>query len=171
MRMGLKQAILPALLLTVLPTALAHGVTYQTYTNVRFGYRVDYPVPELIPQPEAPNGDGRVFRSADGQAEMRVFGAFLLPELGTWAQLYQQELHKPGLRVTYRLRTPRMFVVSGYEDGGQTIYYTRRHFRDGLQTVLMLHYPRTQRQRYDPITAHVSRSLREVAGLERPLPR
>ncbi len=71
---------LPALLLTVLPAALAHGLSYETYTNVRFGYRVDYPVPELIPQPEAPNGDGRVFRSADGQAEMRVFGACLQPD-------------------------------------------------------------------------------------------
>ena len=52
----LRRALPAALLLALLPAALARGLSYETDTNVRFGDRVDYPVPELIPRPEAPNG-------------------------------------------------------------------------------------------------------------------
>src|SRR3954463_13078505 len=47
--------------------------TWQTYGNVRFGYRICYPANLLHAQPEAANGDGRVFLAADS-AKLTVFG-------------------------------------------------------------------------------------------------
>src|SRR5437588_5064694 len=49
---------------------------YRTYTNARFGYSISYPASVLVPQGESDNGDGQIFRSRDGHAEMRVFGRY-----------------------------------------------------------------------------------------------
>src|SRR5256886_15908404 len=47
---------------------------YKTYANARFKYSISYPADLLIPQGEAENGDGQVFREKSGSVEMRVYG-------------------------------------------------------------------------------------------------
>jgi hypothetical protein len=48
---------------------------YKTYHNDRFGFRIDYPA-ALRPQPEADNGDGRRFVSADGQTTLAAYASY-----------------------------------------------------------------------------------------------
>ena len=46
---------------------------FQTYTNSRYGFRVDYPE-SFIPQQPPENGDGLRFKSQDGKATLVVSG-------------------------------------------------------------------------------------------------
>ena len=39
---------------------------YKTYVNARFKYSISYPADVLIPQGEAENGDGQIFREKYG---------------------------------------------------------------------------------------------------------
>ena len=49
---------------------------YKTYANARFKYSISYPADLLIPQGEAENGDGQVFREKSSSVEMRVYGGY-----------------------------------------------------------------------------------------------
>src|SRR6266540_3897514 len=59
---------------TVLATPQNH---YKTYANARFKYSISYPADLLIPQGEAENGDGQVFKEkSPSSVEMRVYGGY-----------------------------------------------------------------------------------------------
>src|SRR5437667_10189071 len=56
---------------------IASGQTnYETYTNGRFGYMIQYPSNLLKIKPAPFNGDGRAFISNDKKVEMRVWANF-----------------------------------------------------------------------------------------------
>lgn len=128
-------------------------VTYRTYSNARYGYSVAYPVGILIPQGEPDNGDGQVFRSKDGKAEMRVFGSNRLDRsLGDEFKTAQENRN-----VTYKVLKKDMFVVSGTENG--KIFYQKTLVRGDVFKTFMIEYDETARATFDSITARISRSF------------
>ena len=64
---------------------------WKSYTNARFAYAVRYP-PALFPQGEADNGDGQIFLSRDGHAELLVYGSYDASG-DTLDDRYAQEAH------------------------------------------------------------------------------
>lgn len=134
-------------------------VSYRTYTNARFAYSVIYPVGVLIPQGEAPNGDGQVFRSKDGHAEMRVFGGHnALDETLTSAYESAIKGEEPGGRdVSYKLLKRNSFVVSGRQNG--KIFYQKTMLKDDIFKTFMIEYDESEKSVYDPITARIARSF------------
>jgi hypothetical protein len=134
-------------------------VSYRTYTNARFAYSVAYPVGILIPQGEAPNGDGQVFRSKDGHAEMRVFGRHnALDETLTSAYESAIKGEDPGGRdVSYEVLKGSSFVVSGRQNG--KIFYEKTMLKDDIFKTFMIEYDESEKSVYDPITARIARSF------------
>lgn len=138
--------------------------TYDTYCNARFGYCIEYPHGLLLPQPEAPNGDGRIFTDRNGTEILRVFGRINMDADGNPVsltrqfQLDLQEAEKNGDSITYRKLGDTFFVISGYRQGA--IFYRKTIARDDAFAYASMRYPATAKATYDPVSANISRSFR-----------
>lgn len=141
---------------------------YQTYCNARFGYCLEYPS-ILTPQPEAQNGDGRVFNDKTGKERLRVYGT------GNWTfnadgnaislpELYRMELRggrfpsKPARVVTYSVLKKGWFVMSGTV--GNEIFYLNVFAKSDAFCYAMLHYPSEDSATYNPISSKLFKSFR-----------
>jgi hypothetical protein len=134
-------------------------VTYRTYANARFKYSVSYPAGLLIPQGEAPNGDGQVFRARDGLAEMRVFGRYNV-QSETLRSAFNSAVageDPSGRVVTYKLIKGHFYVVSGRRNG--KIFYEKTMLKGDTFKTFMIEYDESESATYDPITARIARSF------------
>ncbi|MDQ3816635.1 MAG: hypothetical protein M3362_02955 [Acidobacteriota bacterium] len=138
----------------VAPTAAAQRVTYRTYTNVRFQYSVSYPAGVLIPQGEADNSDGQIFRSRDRRAEMRVFGRYNVQN-----ETLQSAFNaaQEGKDVTYKVLKRNFYVVSGRQNG--KIFYEKTLLKGDTFKTFMIEYDEADSAKYDPMTARIARSF------------
>jgi hypothetical protein len=137
------------LLLWAIPAGARAGQPDQaTYANSKYGYAITYPAGVFAPQGEADSGDGQVFLSRDGQAELRVFAAFnVLDE--TLEASYRSALASPGLTATYRMRRLGWYVVSGYQDG--RVHYQKTILAQDTFFTLLLTYAPAAKAVYDPL--------------------
>lgn len=67
--------LVPLALVFLGVAATAQDAGWKRYSNTKYAYGVCYP-PELVPQREADDGDGREFKSRDGQAVARAFARY-----------------------------------------------------------------------------------------------
>ena len=126
--------ILVSQLLVIKVFSQAKTIIYnKTYFNGRFGYCIDYPNVLLKPQPEAQNGDGRIFTDKKGKEILRVYGARnydiesnnSIPLI----KLYESELNgdlfheHPNRIITYSFIGKKFYVISGTENGN--IFYQK----------------------------------------------
>ena len=138
-------------------------MTWNSYSNARFGYEVEYP-DILLPQEEALNGDGRQFISADGKSALTVYGAFNVLDLSV-EDIYRatiDEYKKDGKKVVYKVIDKNWFVLSGY-DGDKVFYIKtlRNYMRDDndIDATFIMTYPRTENSTFDKITERISSSF------------
>lgn len=142
-----------------LPTLINAQATYRTYANARFKYSVSYPAGLLIPQGEAPNGDGQVFRARDGRAEMRAFGRYNVQN-ETLRSAFNSAVageDSSGRVVTYKLIKANFYAVSGHQNG--KIFYEKTFLKGDTFKTLMIEYDESERATYDAITARIARSF------------
>lgn len=136
--------------------------TFQTYANPRFNYSIDYPPKLLLPKGDAPNGDGRIFASADLQAQMIIYGTHNVLEQ-TIQDLFKKESQDASSqqitkKVTYKRQKDNWFVVSGYI--GPKIFYQKTFLSNDMFKTFYIEYPQNQRQRYDPILSRLGSSFK-----------
>ncbi len=127
---------------------------WATYQNARFGYSIAYPADLFEPQGEAGNGDGQVF--AGENAEMRVYGSYLLLNK-TLLKEYNVAV-KERENVSYKLYRKNFFVVSGTENG--KIYYRKTMAKSGAFITFSIEYDESESAVYDKITARIVESLK-----------
>jgi len=156
--------ILSAMGLTILLAAAAVSqVRYSTYSNGRFGYSIDYPSSLLAMERAPENDDGRTFRSKDGSVEMRVWGQYNVL-FSTLGEYYANSLRVLDGKPTYSKLGERDYAFSGYRKG--KIYYERLYVAtsaDGdTYLTFTVEYPKTKRSTWDPIVAHIARSLKSI---------
>ncbi|WP_223649405.1 hypothetical protein [Hymenobacter psoromatis] len=157
---------LPTALLTV--GILAAPPAYRTYHNERFGYRIDYPT-TLTPQPEAGNGDGRRFVSADGHTVLTVYAAFNVYEASDgdaltqdW-QLAQNTWQQRGATFSLSRKLPTGYVLSGQVHGH--IFYEKAVLRANTFTTFSWEYPSARKAVMDAVIQHTLCTLQpSVAG-------
>ena len=128
---------------------------FKFYGNSRFGYSVEYPAELLIPQGEAPNGDGQIFRN--DEAEMRVYGSNLL--LNETLQAEYESLLKEKKGVTYKVVKKDFFVISG-KNKGRIYYQKMMHGENDDFLIFMIEYPETKRAVYDEVVTRVVKSFK-----------
>ena len=132
------------------------GLPLDHYSNAKYGFAVGYPPGVFVPQGESDSGDGQVFLSPDGRAELRVYAAFnVLAE--TLAHQFAATLDTPGLQPTYQVRHGDWFVVSGLLEG-KVFYRKTRLAKDVFYTV-MLTYDSAAKAAYDPLVAAIVKSF------------
>jgi hypothetical protein len=91
---------------------------WKVYANVRFGYQICYPADLLTPEPEADDGDGRVFTAPSG-ASLRVWG--VNNAASQTLDVYTSKLAEPDAKITYRTVKTGLSVISGHK--GNDIFY------------------------------------------------
>lgn len=156
----------PAALLFV--NILAVPPAYHTYHNARFGYRIDYPA-TLTPWPEAGNGDGRRFVSADGQTVLTVYAAFNAYEASDgdpltqdW-QLAQNTWRQQGATFSLSRKLSTGYVLSGQVHGH--IFYEKTVLRANTFTTFSWEYPSARKAVMDAVVQHTLYTLQpSVAG-------
>jgi hypothetical protein len=129
---------------------------WQTYANGRFGMQLDFPADVFSPQAPPENGDGRTFRSSD--ATLQVF-AFQNSEGDDPVSLKQELVGGDGYdNVTYGPTGRDWLVLSGFR--GDTIFYEKYFFRDGVISAFGMEFPRDRKPHYAPIVERIEDSFR-----------
>jgi hypothetical protein len=149
-------------------TLLAQQTNYNTYCNTRYVYCIDYPG-FLYPQPEAYNGDGRIFTDKDGIEKLRVWGSKMLSidsngdEMNIQASFKYQlaESKKTGKLVSYSKLGKNFFVISG-NDGKRIFYQKTIRLKDGYGTA-MLTYKEAERTRYNILAKQIFASFKDAS--------
>lgn len=139
---------------------------YQTYCNSRYGYCLDFTASLLVPQPEAANGDGRIFNDPGGAEILRVFGRINTdPDIGIVTlkeQLRQDTLDflstHTGRSIRYRAQGRKFYVFSG-QNKDTVFYYKTISIAEGNLAFLMFTYREKDKNRFDDMVSHIAASF------------
>lgn len=133
------------------------GITWRTYVNPRYRYRICYPANLMRPSREADNGDGRSFVAAD-QGRLSVFGRnnFDGASLASTVDGDAADLAGSRGKVSYRVVRPGWAVFSG-DDGGSMLFYSKTIRRGDQFVIFELSYPKAAAARYKPVVENLSK--------------
>jgi hypothetical protein len=137
---------------------------YKTYHNQRFGFRIDYPA-DLRPQPEADNGDGRRFVSADGQTVLTAYAGYNALDDGIAAdrKIARESWQKKHAFITLDQLTRTGYVLSGQVKG--QIFYEKTVLKSNTLTTFLWEYPAARKAAMDAVIQHTIQTLQpSVAG-------
>lgn len=155
-----------ALFMAAALTGTALAAEWRTYVNDRFGATAD--IPASFTEGEAPtNDDGRRFTSPEGDATIAVWGSLASLE-GESFQQYAEQLvsydKKDGWTISYTAGKTDWYAFSGSKDG-QILFEKIIQACDGqIANHVRLEYPAARKKEFDPIVAHVTKSLRSEKG-------
>lgn len=138
--------------------------TYKTYHNARFGYRIDYPA-ELRAQPEAGNGDGRRFVSADGQTVLSAYAGYNALDGGLAAdrKIARESWQQKHATITLDQLTRTGYVLSGQVK--DRIFYEKTVLKRNTLTTFLWEYPAARKAAMDAVIQHTIQTLQpSVAG-------
>lgn len=139
-------------------TAIAGG--WASYSNGRYGYRIDIP-PGFFAVVEAGNGDGGVARFADGASELRVWGGYILD--GKFSDEIASRIDQDradGWNVSYEKRQQAWAVWSGSRAG--RIFYQRAvTLCDDAVGYFRLEYAGSDSADMEPLIGRLGKSLRK----------
>ncbi|MEP6947144.1 MAG: hypothetical protein ABJA02_14585 [Acidobacteriota bacterium] len=147
----------------ILSAAASGQIKYETYSNARFAYSIDYPSSLMVAHEEAPNADGRVFSAKKGIAELRVWGQSnaLADSL---RKAYLSDLKERPAGVTHKTLLKDSYVISGARNG--KIFYQRTILSgaDGdvsaTFATFLLEYDSKDKARFDAAVTKISRSFK-----------
>ena len=130
---------------------------YKTYTNARFKYSIGYPADLLIPQGEAENGDGQIFKEKDrSSVEMRVYGGYNVSN-ETLRSRYTEQIRKWN-NVTYKVIRRDWFVVSAMVNG--KIHYQKTILRGDVFKTFEIVYDAVRGSTYNDVTDRIAKSFK-----------
>ncbi|TPG66538.1 hypothetical protein [Hymenobacter nivis] len=142
----------------VLGLAALAPPAYRAYHNARFGYRIDYPA-DLRAQPEAENGDGRRFVSADGQTVLTAYASYNALDGGLAAdrRIARQSWQEKHATLTLDQLTRTGYVLSGQVKG--TIFYEKTVLKSNTLTTFLWEYPAARKAAMDAVIQHTIQTL------------
>jgi hypothetical protein len=130
---------------------------WATYSNPRYGAAADYPA-DLFTEKEPPpeNRDGQTFHTADGRAELTIYGTNNID--GEAPDVYVSK-HVSLADVSYKKVGSDFYAVSGKR--GAAIYYERCNFPNlDVLVCFYISYPAAESGTWDPIVTRIGQSLR-----------
>jgi len=153
-----------AFLFLMIAPAFAAGWTH--YDNARFGVGLDIP-PGFVNGVDAPdNGDGLTFHSANGTAELLVWGSNLVDQSFAGDGASRVESAKAdGWNVTYERSSPMGWHVFSGSKKGVVLYEKSIASCNGTQSLAFrITYPEEELQAYNDIVARLALSLKAGAA-------
>jgi len=160
--------IATALLALASSAAIAGRLSdWATINHKRFGFQIAYPANLLFPVPTPTGEDGRVLKSADGQAKMLV-ATFENTEdlsLETYRQFLLTDVYA-NTTLDYTPQKPRWFVLSGTR--GKETFYERVTFSCGGKLInsWAMVYPTAQKSLYDRVVEAVAKTYTAGSGAD-----
>lgn len=144
---------------------------YESYCNSRYNYCIDYPT-IMVAQPEAGNGDGRVFLNPKDSATLTVYGTIGV-DLETEVPIPLKERYlkdmqnikeeSPNNKITYHKLGQHFFVVSGYKQDRifyqKTIVTQDDNSQNPSFAYAILEYPESGKEVYNKISEKVFSSF------------
>jgi hypothetical protein len=138
---------------------------WATYRNPRFGFSISYPADVFRPAPAPANGDGQLWKSVDGWAQLLASAGRNTPgeTLLSYRRLVLEKSY-PGAVLDYAPVRDTWFVLSGTMSN--TIFYERVTFACGGRYIYgwAITYPAAKRSFYDPMVEAIHRSYRPGRG-------
>lgn len=108
---------------------------YNTYSNPRFGYVLQYPV-FFIPKPDPANGDGRSFISPDGKTTITVWGSHSPAVQGkSPKEYYEWNLANTEGQITYKASGDTWYAMAGIQ--GDMSFYQKTFVNQDENTFLI----------------------------------
>jgi hypothetical protein len=157
----MKNLILLSGILLIITAFISAQEKFDTYTNERFFFSIDYPADLLKTLPPPDNDDGRTFRSADKQVEMQVWGEYNA-ESKTLQERYERDLKGFTEKPTYMVSKRDWYVLSGLKEG--RIFYekvlVRRRGDTDIFFTFTIEYPTSQKTKFDPIVKRMADSFK-----------
>lgn len=135
---------------------------WTTYRNPRFGMVLPVP-PGMIAQRPPDNGGGQAFRSADGKAELIVWGSFNVDHLGDITARWKTALLEPGRTITYKRQTEKWFVISGTRKDG-TAFYERYDADKNHCAGWLITYPQAEEKTYSALIDRIAKGYKANLG-------
>ena len=132
---------------------------WQTYKNGISGLEMPYPAGLLEIMPEADSKISRGFQNADRTVTLVALSSVNLFDDAASYRTYLMD--QPNYKdVTYKPSGSGWFVLSGYR--GDNIFYEKYVFSDDrlLFQGFIIEYDKTQKETYNAVTAHISKSFR-----------
>lgn len=162
--MSRLSCVLWLVMITLASSAAASG--WIVYVNDRFGATAD--IPSTYKEGEAPaNDDGRRFTSPEGDATIAVWGALATVTEESFAD-YAKRLvtydKDDGWAIGYSAGKDGWTAFSGSK--ADRIFYEKviEACNGDVANHVRLEYPAARKNEFDPIVAHVAKSLRNGKG-------
>lgn len=160
--------IATALLALAPPAANAGRLSdWATIQHKRFGFQIAYPVNILFPAPTPTGEDGRVLKSADGQAKMLVATFENTDDLTieAYRQFLLTDIYA-NTKLDYTPQKSRWFVLSGTR--GNETFYERVTFSCGGKLInsWAMVYPTAQKSLYDRVVESVAKTYTAGSGAD-----
>jgi Superinfection immunity protein len=128
---------------------------FQTYTNGRYGFRVDYP-DSFTPQRPPENGDGLALKSEDGRATLVVSG---MNNAGfTLKDEYDRSIREAQGQIGFNKMGGSWFVVTWTD--GDNLVYTKKFVGPSSQNSFTITFPADQQPQYDSIVTKIEKSFK-----------
>ncbi|GAA0433545.1 hypothetical protein GCM10008983_07710 [Lentibacillus halophilus] len=127
--------------------------SYESYTNSRFGFSVDYPT--TFSKEDAPtNNDGREF--TNNEASILAYGSHInvLEGNETIETYYNRAIESNPGSIAYQQVGSDWYVIS-FKEGNDTIYEKAIIEKDIIST-LKITYPTSRQSYYKPMVTHIS---------------
>ena len=146
----------------------AHAGDWTSYANARFGETIDIPPGFLNDVAEPENADGLTFHSADGKAELLVWGNNIVDgDFKAEAQGRVQDETANGWDVSYQKDAGGMWSVYSGSKGDRIMYARSLASCKGTQAVhFRIEYPKAAKKDYDAIIDRLSKSLKAPQDAE-----
>ena len=140
---------------------------WATIQNKRFGFQIAYPANIFFPAPTPSGNDGRVLKSADGQAKLLVatFENTENQTIDAYRKFLLSDIYA-NTTIDYSPQKQRWFVLSGTR--GDETFYERVTFSCGgklINSWAML-YPTSQKSLYDRVVEAVSKTYTAGSGAD-----
>ncbi|MBX4271864.1 hypothetical protein [Clostridium estertheticum] len=135
-------------------TEQSNQFTYRLYTNPRYGNSIMYPN-NLTVIREPDNGDGRWFKTPDGEVELTVSGANNV--LGSTVDSMYYAAVK-SVNPSYKKQSGNWYVISYTE--GDKVVYQKTVVGKGSMDTFILKYPINQNDKYSKVVEELNKSFK-----------
>jgi hypothetical protein len=138
-------------------TGSAAEVGMREYVNPRFGFALRYPEP-LVAGPERPDGSGSDFQTPDGRFRIEVYAKPVGSGSEYLNNRFNKELEWFGRAVTYKVKKPTWYVVSGINADG-TEFYSKGYTNGSVLTSFRISYPHAEHQTFDRWVTRIEKNF------------
>ena len=130
--------------------------SYQTYTNTRFGFTVEYPTTFTV-GPAPTNNDGRTFYNEE--FEMVAYGSHIntFEQNETIETYYNRALGDASGPIAYKRLANDWYTIS--YTTGDNIVYEKAIINEGVIFTLNMTYPTSQKRKYDKMVTRVAKTF------------